>query len=130
MNIIKKEIINWARQITSNTDLITFEDFILELYKDSRVGLQVEDLIEIGVTPWKDKKIEEMTKEELFILLNSIKSCIYEKNIYEKIEYIFNSAYKKYERLSTDKNCFPMILVFSYGIMLGKAWERRGIRKY
>lgn len=130
MNINKKELLDWARHITSNSNFITFEEFVLELYKDSRIGLQVEDLIEVGVTPWKDKNIEEMTKEELFILLGSIKSCIFDKNIYENMEYIFNTAKRKYERLSQSSEMFPMILIFSYGLMIGKAWERRGTRKY
>lgn len=130
MNMSKKELIKWARRITSKTDIITFEEFIIDLHQDSRFNLQVEDLIEMGITPWKDKNIDEMSKEELFILLGSIKSCIYDKNIYENMEYIFNTAKRKYDRLSQSSEMFPMILIFSYGLMIGKAWERRGTRKY
>lgn len=68
------------------------------------------------------KNLEKLTNEEIFNLLWSKKNCCFPEQI-ETLKYIYHKEIEK-------AGCPIMAAntLFMFGIMLGKAWERKGVK--
>lgn len=112
---IQNEILSQVGIVAAESG-IEFEDMLKEACKDCGISLK-----SVGIAK-KSKKLEEMSKEEIFKLVYSEKPCIFPEQV-EILGYIYDEYFKKHDSFGMAANLF-----FMYGIMLGKSWERRGVK--
>ena len=112
---IQNEILSQVGIVAAESG-IEFEDVLKEACKDCGIPLE-----SVGITK-KSKKLEEMSKEEIYKLVYSKKPCIFPDHV-EILGYIYDEYLKKHDSFGMAANLF-----FMYGIMLGKSWERRGAK--
>lgn len=112
---IQNEILSQVGIIAAESGM-EFKDMLKEACKDCGISLK-----SVGIAE-KSKKLEEMSKEEIYKLVYSEKPCIFPEQV-EILGYIHDEYLKKHDNSGMIANLF-----FMYGIMLGKSWERRGVK--
>lgn len=97
----------------------------LEFYIDHCIIPSSEDLKEMGLMEWSNKKLEDLSQEELLVLITTQKNCIFSQKVIRNLKFLIKKAIE----LGNDSTPFQYTNVFIYGLMLGKAWERAN-KKY
>lgn len=97
----------------------------LEFYIDHCIIPGVTTLKEMGLMEWSNKKLEDLSQEELLIIVTTQKNCIFSQKVIRNLKFLI----KKAKEPGLDTTPFQYTNVFIYGLMLGKAWERAN-KKY
>lgn len=96
----------------------------LEEYIDTCKLPEGKELKKMNLMEWSNKKLEELTKEEIFLIVSTQKCCYFDKKTTKTIQYLINKTAEKHGK----NNVFSFVNLFAYGLMLGKAWERANIK--